>query len=333
MPDGLTRRRLGIGGALAVVVLLVIVLGSTCSAPAARTLPPPSSTSSTDPEPTTTSIDWSQVPLGTVAGVTTTTITDTGDAILSGVVTGPDGNVPGATIRIQRLVGDAVQTKDVQAGPDGTWVIEGLPGGRFRVRAFLPPTLTMLDAEIFFLPDGETRDLRLPVTAHQGIDVKADAAPSSPMVGDAVNLAVRVAEKVVDGDGIARTQPLAGIAVELRSSGWSRPAAPRTTTTTLVGGDDVDDGGGTASGDVEVTDSDGVALFELFCDRATTVTATVVIGTGPDEQPFPLEVPSCGARPTTTTTEPDDDDDETTTSGVVTTTTSGDDETTTTEDG
>ena len=57
------RGRLGLGGALLGVLAVIVVFGSTCSAPANRTLPPPSSTSSTEAEPTTTSIDWSQVAL------------------------------------------------------------------------------------------------------------------------------------------------------------------------------------------------------------------------------------------------------------------------------
>jgi hypothetical protein len=328
---------MGLGGALLGVLAVIVVFGSTCSAPANRTLPPPSSTSSTEPEPTTTSIDWSQVSLAPVEGVTTTTLLDTGDAILTGVVTGPEGNVPGATVRIERLVGDAVQTKDVLTREDGTWLIEGLPGGRFRVRAFVPPSLTMLEPEVFFLADGDTRELRLPVTLHQGLDVRSGATPSSPMVGDAVNLAVRVSERVVGDDGIARTQPLAGVAVQLRSSGWTALDGPRSSPTTTGGGlddDDDDDGDrGTTTGsggDVRFTGDDGIVVYEFRCDRETSVTASVTVGSGPEEQTFPLEVPSCGPRPTTTTTTTEPAGVTSTSLGRSTTT---DGTTTTTEDG
>lgn len=296
---------------LAGTLALLLVWAATCSAPEARTLPPPSSTSSTEPEPTTTTVDRSRLVLQPVPGRTTTTITTTGDAILSGVVLGPEGNVPGAVVRIERLVGDIVQTNEVRARDDGTWVLEGLPGGRIRVRAYLPPSLAMLEPDIFFLPDGETRDLRLQVRSHQGLDVRAGTTPQAPTVGDAVNVAVRVAERVVDDRGVATTRPVPGLAVRMRWSGWTRIAGADDD---ADDGDDRfddpfdgrfdDDGTDTDADDdlVETTDDDGVAVFTFRCDRATSVTATALIGAGDDEQTFPLEVPACGPEPTTTTT-------------------------------
>lgn len=288
------------------VVLVVAVFGSTCSAPDRRTLPPPDPTATTLPEETTTTVDHSRTVLQPVAGQTTTTLAEFGDAILSGVVTGPTGGVPGAIVRIERLVGGAVQVRDVRTGEDGTWVLEGLPGGRIRVRAFAPPTLTMLEPEIFFLTDGNQRELRLVVREHSGILVQADVTPRSPTVGNPVNVAVQVVEKVVDDDGVARTRPLAGLPLELRSSGWELVAGPDT------------------------TDGDGLAVYTFRCDRPAAVTAAVAIFDGVEERSFPLDVPSCGPRPTTTTStstssttavdDDDDDDDRTTTSTAPTTT-------------
>jgi hypothetical protein len=287
------------------VALVVAVFGSTCSAPERRTLPPPDPTAATLPEQTTTTVDHSRTVLQPVAGQTTTTLAEFGDAILSGVVTGPAGGVPGAIVHIERLVGDAVQVREVRTREDGTWALEGLPGGRMRVRAFAPPSLTMLEPEIFFLTDGNQRDLRLVVREHAGLLVLADVTPRAPTVGSAVNVAVQVVEKVVDDDGIARTRPLAGLALQLRSSGWDFVDGP------------------------EETDSDGAAVFMFRCERAAAVTAAVIIFDGVEERSFPLDVPSCGPRPTTTTTTStssttttvaDDDDDETTTTSGPTTT-------------
>lgn len=290
---------------LALALVVVVVFASTCTAPGAQTLPPPEPTSSTQPEPTTTSIDRSQIVLQPVAGETTTTLTETGDAVLGGVVAGPGGAVPGATVRIERLVGDAVQTWQVQAAQDGRWALEGLPGGRIRVRAFLAPTLTMTEPEIFFLRDGETREVRLQLRPHQGLDVRAAAAPGAPTVGQEVNLAVRVLELVVDSEGVARTRPVVGTTVRLRWSGWTRvDGVPSAGTGADDDGSDEIDGFETtrrSQGD-EVTGSDGVALYTFRCDRASSVSATAVLGAGAQEQVFPLEVPSCGPRPTTTTT-------------------------------
>ena len=272
------RHPLRLLGPLLVVLALIAVFSTTCTRPDDRSLPPPSSTSSTAPEPTTTTVDRSRLVLQPVAGETTTTLVETGRATLRGVVIGPDGPVPDAVVRVERLVGDAVQGRDVRAGADGTFAVERLPGGRLRARAFLPPTLTMASPEIFFLADGETRDLRLNVTLHTGPDVRASTAPTAPSVDDLVNLVVWVAERVVDGDGVARTVPSPGVPVEVRSTGWtfvdSRP----------------------------VTDGDGVALFTHRCDRIGSVTATALIGVEPDIRSYPLEVPACSPRPTTTTT-------------------------------
>ena len=271
------------------VVLVAVVFGGTCSAPDRRSLPPPSSTSSTEVEQTTTSVDRSRTVLQPLTGRTTTTLAEFGDAILSGSVTGPEGPVPGAVVRIERLVGDAVQVREVRARDDGTWVLEGLPGGRMRVRAYAPPSLTMLEPEVFFLTESQPRELRLTVREHAGILVLSDVTPSAPTVDSLVSVAVRVVEKVVDDVGVARTQPIVGVPLQVQSSGWDLVAGPG------------------------ATGSDGVAVFTFRCDEAGSVTASVVLFDGTQDRSFPLEVPSCGPRPTTTTssstttTEPDDD--------------------------
>jgi len=272
------RRPLRLLVPLLAVVAVIAVLSTTCGRPERRSLPPPEPTSSPRPgESTTTEPDFSRVFLPAVPGETTTTLAESGRAVLEGVVVGPDGNVPDAVVRVERLVGDAVQRRDVRARPDGTYAVEGLPGGRLRVRAFLPPGLTMAEPEIFFLADGERRDLRLVVTRHEGPDVRASTAPSQPRAGELVNLLVWVAERVVDEQGVARTVPRAGVPVEVVSSGWTSVEAR------------------------PVTDGEGVALFTFRCERASPVTATAVVGLGAEQRSYPLEVTGCAARPAPTT--------------------------------
>lgn len=296
----MTRRGLTMGPLVAGLLLL-----SACGAPEARTLPPPSSTSSTEPAPTTTEPDYSLIALEPVPGraVPTTPITE-GSATLRGSVQGPDGPVPDAVVRADRLIrhedGDVVQRAEARTGPDGTFTLGGIPGGRFRVRAFLPPTFAMESAEVFFLRDGEERELRLVVEAFTGLTVGADSSPASPIVGQGVNLAVRVAQRTVDGDGVAREVPQAGVMVRVDASGWT-PLGPNPLQ----------------------TDGNGVAVFEFQCDAVGTVSATALVG--PEQQAFPLEPPPCRPVPTTTTTttttssvpadEDDDDDDDTDSEG------------------
>ncbi len=44
-----------------------------------------------------------------------------GDSVLSGLIAGPDGPVAGATVRLERFVGDAMATLQVVSNADGTW--------------------------------------------------------------------------------------------------------------------------------------------------------------------------------------------------------------------
>lgn len=44
-----------------------------------------------------------------------------GDAVMSGLIAGPDGPVAGATVRLERFVGDAMGRLDVISNADGTW--------------------------------------------------------------------------------------------------------------------------------------------------------------------------------------------------------------------
>ena len=249
-------------------VLAVLLLG-TLPDPEGRSLPPASSTSSTQPPTTTTA------PM------------ETGKATLKGVVQGPDGPVPGAIISAERLVGDTVQRLQGRAGNDGTFALEKVPGGRYRVRAFLPPSLVMGDPEVFYQPDGEVRELRLRLEPFTGVVVRDGTSPAAPTVGDGVNLAVRVSQAQVGEDGIAREVPVAGVEVRVRVSGL-RLLDERPVTT---------------------TGSDGVAVFHFRCERVGPVVGTAEVA-GVQEA-FALDLPGCGSRaPTTTTTTTVDEDDE-----------------------
>ncbi len=319
------RRLLAPLGALAVAL-------AACGAPEARTLPPPSSTSSTAPEAPTSSIDLSQVEVPRVPGETTTTLESFGDAILAGVVGGPEGNLAGAVVRVERLVGDASQVLEVRTAEDGTWALEGLPGGRFRIRAYQAPELTQVDPVVLFLGDGETRELTLTVAPFVGTEVVAGTTPAAPIVGDVLTLAVRVGRRVVGTDGVGRVEPLVGVAVRVLAVGWDRvdggpdpeddpgPGPGRGPGRGSADDDPSDDGASDPDAgpgepdpddpDVVVTDEDGIALLTFRCPRVGPVAADAVVG--PDGEVFALDVPPCAPRPTTTTsttttTAPDDD--------------------------
>lgn len=262
-------------GAWAVIAIFAL---SGCMAPANRSLPPPESTSSTPPESTTSEVDYSKVALAPVEGtITPPPPISTGRSTIRGVVTGPEGPLPGAVVRLERLVGDATQRRDVTTGPDGTYEAKAIPGGRYRVRAFLPPTLTTMETEVFYLVDGDERDLALVTVPFTGRVVLASTTPAAPTVGGGVNLAIRVAERQVDADGIGREQPLANVPVRVNSSGWTELVEP-----------------------TGLTDAAGVLVLSFRCDRVSPVSAVAIVGV--EQEAIPLDVPPCAPRPTTTTT-------------------------------
>src|SRR3546814_16234517 len=84
-------------------------------------------------------IDRTGIALAPVAGATTTSVVERGSARIVGLVSGPTGPVPGATVRIERLVAGRSVRTDVVAGGDGRFVAEGLTAGRSRGRSFAPP--------------------------------------------------------------------------------------------------------------------------------------------------------------------------------------------------
>ncbi len=311
---------------LTIAISAVAILLAACGAPDSGLLPPPSSTSSTSTVPVTQPVDRSLIRLEAFPGATTTTVPiEVGRSTLRGVVVGPDGAVPGAIVRIERLVGDAVQRRDVAADAAGTYVVANVPGGRYRMRAFLAPSLAMVQPEIFYMEDGAERTVDLRTEVYEGLAVKASSTPGSPIVGQGLNIAVRVARRTVEPDGIGREVPVAGVAVRLRSSGLTsldetpRPAPDPDDDPDADDEEDPDDPPADSADDApaRVTDGDGVIVFQFRCDQVGQTTATAVVTTGEEEETFPLDIPPCSPVPTTTTTtappEATDPDESTTT--------------------
>jgi hypothetical protein len=238
------------------------------------------------PPPTTTPAGGALPALPSVDGTTTTAVPpNVGRARLSGFVTGPQGAVPGAVVRLERVIGGATQVLDVATGPDGRYDAPGIGGGRYRVRAFLAPTLAQPTGEVLFLTDGEERTVDLTVEAFAEPSVAIAVAPDPLLLDQPLNLAVRVSGRLVDPDGVVRTQPLVGGTVEVTASGgWS-----------------------TVSPTAATTDGNGETRFSAVC-RATVATQVQVVvrlpaavpGTLPTTASF--EVAACVDPATLTTT-------------------------------
>lgn len=262
------------------------------------------------PPPTTAEGGRVHPPLvANVRGTTTTAVPEnTGRARLTGAVTGPDGPVAGATVRIERIVGDVTQTVDVPTGPDGRYDAGGIGGGRYRVRAFLPPTLAQATGEVLYLRHDEERGLDLRVESFAELAVSLAVAPEQLLVGDPVNIGVHVSERIVDADGVVTTRPAASASVQVVAfGGWAAPS-PR----------------------VVLADSGGDARFSSTC-RTTTPTqlqvtarlATAVPGSHATVRTF--DVPTCidPSTLTTTTTTTTDTGDGSSSSSTTTSTSEG----------
>lgn len=230
----------------------------------------------------TTLPDTSGVALAAIPGVTTVPppALAPGNSRITGTVRGPDGPIGGAVVRIERFVGDQSARADIVTRPDGTFASDPILGGRYRVRAWRAPDLASDRPVVFYLDDGKTQPVDLTLTSHGGIDVGASVSPDPPYEDALGVLSVSVTGVSVDGNGIVRTAPVAGITVDLNvPSGWE-----------------------VLSADPQVTNDAGRATYQVRCTLAGSGGFFAVVG----GQTFTLDVPSCTTPPpTTTTTQPD----------------------------
>ncbi len=273
-----------------------------------------------DDTPVTQVVDYSGVALPGVDGTTTTTgPRETGTASIIGTITGPSGFVGGATVRIERLLDGREVRTDVLTGPDGRYELRNIPGGRYRVRAFLAPAHALVAPDVRFLRDGEEHVFDLRMEDQRGVVARASVAPDPPVLEQAVNLVAVVATRTVDLDGTVRSTPVIGVRVELSGLGrWSfrslqrpsgRPLLSTTTSTTVF-----------RQPQIAITDALGQVRFELQCDvpGPAGLTLLVPVTVQPEavegQPPLPpttrtesiaLEVPDC-VDPTVTTAPPTD---------------------------
>lgn len=266
------RARAVVVASAAIVAMLGALLGG-CTGSKSKALPPAPAVDET----TTIAPDLTKVALGGVAGRATTTIDNSpGKATLGGeVAAGLDGPVGGATVRLQRLVGDAVVQTDVFTNPDGTWTLPNVQGGRYRIRAWRAPDLALVDPIVIFLGATENHRVSISVSRYTGVSAVASIAPSPPLVDDPANLVVQARNQQVDDQGVVRATPIAGAALLLSGSGsWA--ATP----------------GGT-----QAADGNGIARWRVTCQASGAQPLSVTVnGTAT----FPLNLPPC-TEPVTTT--------------------------------
>ena len=260
--------------ALGVVFLGLLVVA--CARTATVTLPIVPTTMVLPPETTRPSGPnhaFDEIPTVVGASVPTTTITlGTGTVTLSGTVTGPSGKIGGATVHIERLVGDQVATLDVTADAQGRYQAANIEAGLVRVRAWRTPDVAGTKNVAVFASGATTLDLS--VTQYGGTDVQWAVAPQSPLQGQRVNLVVQLSTTAVGPKGLAAVEPLNGVGVRITPLGALQPP----------------------SIEERLTDADGRVLFTLTCNAVGSGDLDVLLATGEEAR---IKPPGCAAAPTT----------------------------------
>lgn len=231
---------------------------------------------------TTTGIDYSAVPLRGVGGKSPTTsiVFGPGRATVSGTVISDEGAIPGATIQIERIVSGSAAQMTLLSAEDGTWSLPQILGGRYRARAWRAPEFAQTTWTALFLGSSESKEVQLRVRNVGGLSLTSSIAPDPPRLGEAANLVVQVALKVVDDQGVVRATPQDNVRVELSAgAGWR-----------------------VFSENPTVTDQKGQAVWTLRCRSTGSDVLAVTVGT----QTVPIDVSDCVSpadEATTTTSE------------------------------
>jgi len=140
-----------------------------------------------------------------------------GTATVAGTVTGPDGPVPGATVRIERFIGDRSGMVTASTGADGRFVVGSVYGGRYRVRAWLQPSLAANGSSVDFVADerGAVANFDLTVARHDARALQAALDLTSISVGGSARVRALFTQEIVDENGIVVGTGISGAKVTL----------------------------------------------------------------------------------------------------------------------
>ena len=260
---------------------------------------PPATTVAPPAPPDTLPPGLASVAEAAVPGVTTTTAPaiGAGGATMAGTVLGPSGPVPGATVQIDRFVGDTFVSARTAAAADGSWSFARILGGRYRIRAWLAPGFDMATPQVLYLAAGQPQSVTLHVDAFKGPQVSVAINPAQPVDGQPASLVVQVTNPTVGPDGVLTNPPVVGAPV------------------TLVDGPTWQ----VTNGNPITTDTGGQALFEVQCTSPGPAPLGAQVA---NAAPLVLKMPDCAPPPVTTVpTAPPDTSFGSGGAGAVTTTT------------
>lgn len=258
--------------AIVLAAVAALTLSASCSGGGKKAV---TTTTAPPPAPATTIAPVVVAPGNPRVASTLPPEIEGGDATLTGTVLGPGGPVDGATVRVERLVGDTVTGVNAETLPGGRWQLIGIRGGRYRVRAWKAPDLAQLQPEVFFLGATDARELPLMVASFGQAGLVGVVEPSPPLVGQPANVLVQVTSATVSADGLVRSTPRSGVAVQLAVTGALALQAPP----------------------LQTTDANGAAAWKVQCTQASPFTATAAIA----GVPTALALPPCAVAPTPST--------------------------------
>jgi Carboxypeptidase regulatory-like domain len=264
---------------VAAAVLAVGVVTS-CSGGHRKRPPPPTTIAASTTTTATTVPDHAAVVLPTVPGRTTVAPVGVtpGPAAVNGTVVDDTGApVAAATVALQRLVGSQIGTAQVTTAEDGTWNVQGILGGLYRIRAWRPPDLAQPTGVVVFLnATGGNHPIALTVQHFAATTVQTAVSPDPPILGLPADIVVQVTAASVGSDGVIHEAPQVGVLVSLTAGGqWS------------VGGNPD-----------QATGSNGQVSWQVTCEALGPQALSVSVAGG---APAALTVSPCGPVPTTTT--------------------------------
>ena len=269
--------------ALLVLALVTVACTSSKQNAASDTTAVPDTSTTATSVPASSTTSTSAKPTTTTTGVPRTTVTTLltlgpGAASLTGTVTGPQGPVDGATVHVERLVGKAVAATDVTTS-GGSWQLQSILGGSYRVRAFKAPDLAPSPVEAFFLAANERKVVDFTLAAAGGDRITAVVNPSPPRVDQPATLTITVGIGRVDDQGRPAITPRPGVALTLTSgSGYAVESTPQL-----------------------LTDGNGAASWRIRCVTEGATSIALTVGAGGTS----VNLPACGPPvppPATTTT-------------------------------
>ncbi len=259
-------------------LLMVALLAPACSGggddePEATTTVVPDTTviEVTTVPPTTEAPPETTIARGSPRTVTSLATTiGPGTARIGGTVTGPEGPVTGAIVRVERFVGSEVAQVQTQS-QGGAWAVDSILGGSYRVTIFRPPDLAQTAPDVFFLAADEAKTLTTTLIRLGSDTITAEMEPNPPLVGVPAILTVRFGSGGVDADGRVVVTPRPGVRVQLNlTSSISLQSAT-----------------------ITVSDGNGAAAWQVVCLQPGQFPASILVGNASSS----LLLPPCTIAP------------------------------------